>query len=869
MKPFHLIAIPHKDILEGKLTMDVFAADLWEVYKGRAVEDYQNPEVFFRKTFLTSGLKNLLQVALKRLKGEGGDSVIQLQTPFGGGKTHSLIALYHAFTNPDSVKPYFNDAFKAKVVVIVGTAISPRKEGDTITGTLWGEIERQLEGKIEKLSQPIAPGREALRELLSKHQPLLILMDEILVYVAKSAGIAVNSKEIKIGETNLANQTIVFIQELTETVKSLEKALLVVTLPSSVMEYPDEEKAELLLSKLQKVAGRVEKIYYPVRGDEIYEVIRRRLFSRVDERYAKEIVNEFLEYYEREGILIEKAEYREKMLKSYPFHPEVIDIFDRRWGSLPKFQRTRGVLRILSLAVHRLKDSSIPLIRPSDFDMSFDELRQELVKFVGTEFESVLRADITENDSNCEKVNKSLGDAYRGMKLATKIASAIFLYSFSGGERGATIGELKLSCADTSIPSSVIVEVVNNLASNLFYLWKEDARYVFKSQANLNKIVVSKMSEIEPHEIEKEALELLQKHMGKAIPTYINPKNSRDVPDTEDFKLVVLLTKDRDKIEEILKSFGEMPRVNRNTIFFLTPKESEKYKFENWIRRKIAWESIKRDKSLNLTESQKKEVEEKIKELGEEERNAIREFYRLLYVPGKDLEEIDLGIPVVGNKKKISDEILDKLKAEGKIVEKIAPILILDRYLSNKDYVELEKLYKSLLSTPGEIRIAKDNFIKSVQNGVKEGFFGFGIVKNGKIENIRFKELPQITLQEYEAIIRKELCETKEKEEIKVVKTEKVSTAEAEKSSKGVHVEPLPVFPVYKGLSITVKLPKGKFSDFYRGVLSFLEEQFEETEVEIKINAKKGKISKSDYEDRVKETLSQIKAEILDESKIE
>jgi len=136
MKPFHLIAIPHRDILEGRLTMDVFAADLWEVYKGRAVEDYQNPDVFFNKTYLTAGLKNLLKIAAMRLKGKGGDPVIQIQTPFGGGKTHSLIALYHAFTNPNSVKPYFEDVLKANVVVIVGTAISPKEENGKITGTL-------------------------------------------------------------------------------------------------------------------------------------------------------------------------------------------------------------------------------------------------------------------------------------------------------------------------------------------------------------------------------------------------------------------------------------------------------------------------------------------------------------------------------------------------------------------------------------------------------------------------------------------------------------------------------------------------------------------------------------------------------------
>lgn len=694
MKPFHLIAIPHNDILEGRLTMDVFAADLWEVYKGRAVEDYQNPDVFFNKTYLTAGLKNLLKIAAGRLKGEGGDPVIQIQTPFGGGKTHSLIALYHAFTNPDSAKPYFNEALKANVVVIVGTAISPKEENGKITGTLWGEIEKQLEGEIKNLDRPIAPGRENLRELLEKHQPILILMDEILEYIAKAAGIKTGYKELKVGDTNLAAQTIAFMQELTETVKSLDRALLVVTLPASVMEYPDEEKAEALLSKLQKVAGRVEKIYSPVSGDEIYEVIRRRLFSKVDEIAAKEIVNEFIDYYEREGIVIDKAEYREKMLRSYPFHPEVIDVFHRRWGSLPTFQRTRGVLRILSLAVYKLKDSSIPLIRPCDFDLSFDELSEELIKHIGREYESVLRADITAKDANSKKVDRSLGSTYQGLKLATKLASAIFLYSFSGGERGVTLGELKLSCADVNIPSSVITEVVDSLSTSLYYLWKEDGRYVFKSQPNLNKLVISKMSEIEEPELREQIKALLQKYAGKSLPVYIWPKNSKDIPDTEGFKLVILPTNDRELITDILNNYGENPRVNRNTVFFLVPMESERHAFESWLRRKLAWESVSKDRSLNLTPAQKKEVDKNVKELEKEGRDALRRFYRLVFIPAKELKEIDLGIPVFGDKIPLSSEVLERLKADGEIIEKLSPLLIIEKYLGSKDYLELKQLYK-------------------------------------------------------------------------------------------------------------------------------------------------------------------------------
>jgi len=199
-------------------------------------------------------------------------------------------------------------------VVIVGTALDPRKE------TLWGIIEKQLDGSNTALAGNIAPGRETLRGLLARHQPVLILMDEILEYTTRASGIPV-------GETSLAAQTLAFMQELTEVAGTLDMVCVVVTLPSSLLEHYDEA-AEKLFNQLQKVSGRVEKIYTPVQEDEISSVVRRRLFSSVDEAEAKRVVSNFVEYAEKEGILpagVDVSEYRDRFIKSYPFIPEVID----------------------------------------------------------------------------------------------------------------------------------------------------------------------------------------------------------------------------------------------------------------------------------------------------------------------------------------------------------------------------------------------------------------------------------------------------------------------------------------------------------------------------------------------------------------
>jgi predicted AAA+ superfamily ATPase len=303
MKPFHTIAVPHRDILEAKLTMNVFAADLWETYLGKTFPEYKDPNLFFKKTYITEGLKNLLDVVENRLKGHGGDPVIQIQTPFGGGKTHALIALFHRAKQ-----------WGSKCVVLSGSSMSTSQ-------TMWGEIEKQITGKTlaVALKGDVSPGKESLKKILKLKGPLLILVDELLEYATKAAGISVK-------DSTLAAQTIAFTQELTEVAGILDKICVVISLPSSVLEHYDTN-AEKMFNQLQKVSGRLEKIYSPVRDSEISQVIRRRLFSNVDLKKCENNISEFLEYAEKEGILpvrMEVSEYKEKFIDFFPFLPDVI-----------------------------------------------------------------------------------------------------------------------------------------------------------------------------------------------------------------------------------------------------------------------------------------------------------------------------------------------------------------------------------------------------------------------------------------------------------------------------------------------------------------------------------------------------------------
>lgn len=877
MKPFSAIAIPHKDVLEGRLTMDVFAADLWEVFKGRAPDEYQNPQVFFRKTYLTQGLKNLLEIARKRVEGRGGDPIIQLQTPFGGGKTHSLIALYHKAKE-----------WKVDVAVIDGTVLDPK---DT---TIWEEIERQLTGKVKILRGQTSPGREKLKSVLERHQPLLILIDELLQYTAKAAGISV-------GNSTLASQVLAFIQELTGVVKTLEKSLLILTLPSSVLEHYESEDAERLFHEIQKITGRMEKVYTPVQDEEISQVIRRRLFSSIDEKEAAEVVERFLDYAEREKILpegVEKPDYRERFLKSYPFLPEVIDVLYKRWGSFPTFQRTRGVLRLLALVVHSLKDSPIPFIRLADFNLGNEEIKRELITMsrIGDEYSGIIAADITSPDAGAKKVDKSLGEAYLPFSFGTRAATSIFLYSHSAGmEKGATLNEIKLSSADMSVPSAIVDGAVTQLKGRLFYLWEEGGRLLFKNQPNLNRILQTKMDSVSDERIREEEEKLLKSNIKKdRFDVYIWPRITKDIPDTRSLKLVVQETQGQGQLREFLDKYGEQPRVYRNTLIMLCPLEAERPHFERFLKRKLAWQLIEEDKTLSLTPEQERDVREKVKGAEEESKEVLRNLYRTVLVPAKEgLKEVDLGRYTIGSGLSIDREVYERLKSEGDILENLAPLILKEKYLRERGYVETKNILESMFKTPGEIRITSDETLKMcIREGVKQGLFGLGELQDGKPYFRYFKVETNPMLVEGEILIREDLCRPEglppERfqeliDKVGKCKTEgELSKVEEEAATYNLSVEqreqlnaaiekrlgeirgPEPPKDTYQTIRLKLNVPSGRLSDIVRTV-GYLKTKFNSVDVKVEINTHNGEISRSDYEDKIKEAITQSSIEIEEE----
>ncbi|MEM4973443.1 MAG: DUF499 domain-containing protein [Candidatus Hadarchaeales archaeon] len=738
-------------------------------------------------------------------------------------------------------------------------------------------MERQLTGKIRNLAGKTSPGREKIRTLLEAHRPLLILMDELLEYTTKAAG-------VKVGDSNLASQVLAFMQELTEAASTLDKVVLVFSLPSSLLERYDES-AERLFNQLQKIAGRTEKIYAPVRDEEVPSIVRRRLFSDVNEAEARRIIEEFVDFAEREKILpegVEKSVYRENFMKSYPFQPEVIDILYRRWGSFPTFQRTRGVLRLLGLVIYSLRDSKNPYVRLADFDLANPEIRRELLSHVGPQFDSVISQDITSPESASKKVNNALGNAYYPFSFGEKVATTIFMYSFpEWAEPGATITEIKRSSAELSVTSSIIADAVEKLGESAFYLWKEKGRYFFKAQPNLNKVLLTKMESVSEIELKQEEKNLLSSHLKKEhFSIYIWPSTSGDIPDTSELKLVIM--QDRSKCKEFLEKCGEKPRIHRNTLVFLCPSETEKTNFWNSLRKKIAWQRIEEDRALNLTPEQEKIAREKAKSSKEEASEKLRELYRLIQVPVKDgFKEISLGHPTFGVPINFDMEVYERLRDEGEIVEKLSPLIIREKFLKSNEYVETIKIFDSLLNTPGEIRItSKDVLVQSIREGVKQGLFGLGLKEDGGVKVRFYKEESSPELVEGEVILSEKLCKLQlpDEEFQKVLESirksptmeiiegivsgvkDRLSPVQSEKLSEEIEraKERLgkPKVDRHTILELKLEVPAGRLSDIAR-IMNYLKSKFKRVDVKMELLAREGEITASEYEDKILEALRQ------------
>lgn len=811
MEAWRELAVPHRDVLKGTFKQSEFAADLTQVVRGTAAKEYLHAQEFYRRTFITEGMSLLLRSVVQRVLGKGGDPVIQLQTAFGGGKTHAMLAVYHLAR---STVPHHklhglgellddmgvSELPRAKVAVIDGNDLSPnegkKRNGATIN-TLWGELAWQL-GKdksyeIVALSDRsgVSPGKERLIELLQHNAPCIVLMDELVAYIRQFAG----EKSYRGGtfESNMS-----FVQALTEACKAVPNAVLLASLPESEMEAAGERGKEALAA-LEKYFGRVEAVWKPVGTEEAFSIVKRRLFDDLQPQQAeiKEACTKIHRFYTRNKDLfpseVKDQSYLERLNSCYPLHPEIFDRLYEDWSTLHNFQRTRGVLQFLAIVIHKLwqSDNNEPLIMPGSIPFADPEVRTQITRYLPAGWEPVIERDIDSKHARAVDVDNK--DARFGkVHAACRTARTIFLGSAPNAnihtqqQRGLPREHVLLGACTPSHTIANYEDALKRLEDSLHHLSVDTQGYRFDTKANLRREMESRRQRLNEQEdvlpaVEKELKKLIK---GKSFfgGVHVFCKHD-DIPDDHQLRLVaptynkhISYSKKGDNSElerqaqEFLQKRGNQLRQKRNRLLFFVVERSAIVRLKENASTWLAWQSIVDDINngeINLDIYQKKEAEKNCTKEHQVFVQTIREAYCFLmnaYRPddSSDLEweyeKIDIS------KAHLMSTVCDKIIEREWVLKEWAANYLHDilkkYYFKNDNDILITKIFDDLASYLYFYRLENEDVLRqTIEKGVVGGDFGYARNKDGdRYDRLSIGTPTHVIIDEHTMLVKADIA---------------------------------------------------------------------------------------------------------------
>jgi predicted AAA+ superfamily ATPase len=719
MKPWREIAEPHSDVREGEFQQAEFAADLSRVHAGTANEEYQNPTLFFQRTFITEGMRLLLDSVVKRLGGKGGDPVIQLQTAFGGGKTHTMLAVYHLAKGAapaselQGVLPILGAAGvtalpKARIAVLDGVellsmASKPRVHDGCTVRTLWGELAWQLGGEagyeyVKEADQTgTAPGKKELADMLAASAPCVILMDELVRYVSQF-------EEGRTLSGGTYDTQLSFVQALTEALKAVPTAVLLASLPFSDREAGSQQGVKALRA-LEHYFGRVQALWKPVATEEAFEIVRRRLFTRINDKLAMEAVcRAFADYYttHRDDFPQETqdSKYLERLIRAYPIHPEVFDRLYEDWSSLDNFQRTRGVLKLMAKVIHRLwKDgNNDPLIMPGSIPLMDADTRNEAIYYLPQGWDPVIERDVDGERSETWEI-ENRDTRFGSVQACRRAARTIFLGSApsTSGQmvRGLELERVLLGVALPGQPVSLFKDALRRLGDRLHYMSHANNRFWLDTRPNLRREMEERKRRFQDKEdVFPTIRDRVQRSFASGVFSVHIFTGSGDVPDDWALRLVVLppdaaFSKSNpsqaiERATDILKKRGDQPRFKQNRLIFVAADYDSVSRLKDHVRSFLSWRSIVadyKDNRIVLDNLMAKQAQVSLDQAEETVRRMIRETYKWLLAPvqearpGKGVSEAMWeNFPLNPGAQNWSLEIERVLKENELLISEWAPI---------------------------------------------------------------------------------------------------------------------------------------------------------------------------------------------------
>jgi hypothetical protein len=717
LKPWIEVALPHPDVIANRFKEAEFAADLFAVDAGHARDGYATPSDFFGITFLTEGLKRVLTSALQRLSGAGGDPVIGLQTAFGGGKTHTMLAIYHLAKHlregGDPValggmsrlveKLGITSWPKPCVAVFVGSSkgadVSLTLGGGPPVRTLWGYIAWRLAGEagLKLVADAEAartnPGSELLVGLFKLAGPSVILLDELTMFARQL-------------DDDRFEAFLSFIQSLTEAAKMVPGILIVGSLPESRAEAGGPRGVEALL-RLEKVFGRVQSAWLPASGNETYEIVRRRLFQPLDadgERACEETIKAFHDLYRKNPAEFppeaKEPRYLELLRLSYPIHPELFDRLSKDWSSLQKFQRTRDVIRFMANVVGVLWHGQTrdPLIMPARIPVAHEKVRAGVLYPLDPAFASVVDREVDGDGALPARMEANPSRRISQLRAATRAARAVFICSaptVGQPNAGVTGQGLRLACAEPGDQLAIFGEALRELGERATFLYEEAGRYWFSTQPTLNRLADDRGKAFleQVHEVDAEIVRLLAEDAGTKSGfnrVFAAPDDPVAIDEAQALSLVVLgpgtphsgkgpaRSAASDAVGEALTRCRASQRRFRNTLIFVAADEAHLATAREVVAKAMAWDSIVKDGRLQqqMTNAQEADARDKAKTHADGARRAVRTAWSHVFYPVRSEaagKPFDLEHMMISSRDRaaIPAVVYDKARADGIALDKL------------------------------------------------------------------------------------------------------------------------------------------------------------------------------------------------------
>ncbi len=732
LRPWREIIAPHPDVAAGRYHQSEFAADLAQVHRGEGGVEYSDPREFFRRTFLTEGLRRLLVNALRRLGGDGGEPVVELQTNFGGGKTHSMLALYHlcsgrtasdlAGVEPLLVEAGVSRPAAATRAVLVGTALSPahthRKPDGTEVHTLWGELAWQLGGAegyalvAQADAQGVSPGSDALRTLFDDNGPCLVRM------LYRKEGLPAGSFD--------ANLT--FVQSLTEAARQARHTLVVASIPASKIEIGGEGGQEAL-EHIKNTFGRMESAWRPASTEEGFEIVRRRLFEPIVEPHAfaarDAVIDAFSRLYTSQAqefpSTTREGDYARRLEAAYPIHPELFDRLYNDWSTLDKFQRTRGVLRLMAAVIRELwerQDGSL-LILPASVPLDAPDVQSEITHYLEDTWVPVVERDVDGPHSlplALDRANPNLGR----YSACRRISRTLFLGSaptVNTNRRGLDDRSIKLGCVQPGESVATFGDALRRLTDEATHLYVDGRRYWYSTQPSVTRLAQDRAAQQDRDDVLQEIVRRLRQQQGQKgdfAGVHVAPASSGDVPDERDARLVVLAPEyehtgksadspARQEAQRILDSRGTAQRLFKNAVSFLAPDRTRLGELEQAVQQYLAWKSIDEERDqLNLDSFQRNQAKTKREGAEDAVKARIPETYSWALVPTQPdpqggIEWSELRLQGGQGPDSLATRASRKLKGEELLITELAALRLryeLDRALwQGRDHLGVKQLW--------------------------------------------------------------------------------------------------------------------------------------------------------------------------------